>query len=108
MGATDRTPIAYDFFLEMRVKIFLLLGALTFLSAPAVAATQAVVLSIPKIACAACTTKIRAALTKVRGVKTEMNLERRQAVVSFDDAQTSVQALTKATADAGFPAEVVK
>lgn len=91
------------------MKIFLLLGALTFLSAPALAAAQTVVLSMPKIACAACTNTIKAALTKVKGVKTtEMNLERRQAVVSFDDAQTSVQALTKATADAGFAAEVVK
>lgn len=91
------------------MKIFWLLGALTLLSASAVAATQTVVLSMPKIACAACTSKIKAALTKVKGVKaTEMNLERRQAVVLFDDAQTSVQTLTKATADAGFPAEVVK
>lgn len=91
------------------MKILWLLGALPLLSAPAVAATQTVVLSMPKIACAACTNKIRAALTKVKGVKTtEMNLERRQAVVLFDDAQTSVQTLTKATADAGFPAEVVK
>jgi len=59
------------------MNISLLLGALTFLSAPALAATQ-------------------------------MNLERHQAVALFDDAQTSVQGLSKAAADAGFAAEVVK
>lgn len=91
------------------MKIFMLLGALIFLSAPAVAATQIVVLSMPTIACAACTNAIKAALKKVKGVKTtEMNLDKRQAIVTFDDAQTSVQALTKATADAGFEADVVK
>ena len=35
-----------------------------------------------------------------------MSFEKLEAVVTFDDAKTSVQALTKATADAGYPSEL--
>lgn len=44
---------------------------------------------------------------KVEGVsKVDVTFETRQAVVTFDDAKTSVQKLTKATADAGYPSSV--
>src|SRR5438445_4692239 len=44
------------------------------------------------------------ALNEVQGVsRTEVSYEKKQAVVSFDDAKTNVRALTKATADAGYP-----
>ena len=40
----------------------------------------------------------------VEGVsKIDVSFEKLQAVVSFDDAKTNVPALTKATADVGFP-----
>jgi len=43
-------------------------------------------------------------LTRVDGViKADVSLERAEAVVTFDDAKTSVEALRKATANAGFP-----
>ena len=38
--------------------------------------------------------------------KTDVSFDKRQAVVTFDDAKTSVQKLTKATADAGYPSSV--
>ena len=45
--------------------------------------------------------------TKVDGVtKAEVNFDKRQAVVTFDDAKTSVETLTRATRDAGYPATV--
>ena len=43
-------------------------------------------------------------LSKVKGVaKADVSFAKREAVVTFDDAQTNVEALTKATAAAGFP-----
>jgi mercuric ion binding protein len=35
-----------------------------------------------------------------------MSWEKREAIVTFDDAKTSIQKLTKASADAGYPASV--
>jgi len=35
-----------------------------------------------------------------------VNFDKREAVVTFDDARTSVQKLTKATEDAGYPSSV--
>ena len=46
-------------------------------------------------------------LTKIDGVsKADVNLERAEAVVTFDDAKTGVEALLKATRDAGYPSGV--
>lgn len=43
-------------------------------------------------------------LTKVNGVvKADVSLEKAQAVVTFDDTKTNVDALLKATRDAGYP-----
>ena len=73
-------------------------------AAPVWAATQTVTLSVPGMTCAACPLTVKQALSKVQGViKTEVSNEKRQAVVSFDDAKTNIQALTKATGDAGYP-----
>lgn len=47
---------------------------------------------------------VKRSLTKVDGVtKADVSLEKAEAVVSFDDAKTNVEALLKATAGAGFP-----
>lgn len=73
-------------------------------SAPAWATPQTVTLSVPGMTCSACPLTVKQALNKVKGVsKTEVSFEKKQAVVSYDDAQTSLPALTKATADAGYP-----
>jgi mercuric ion binding protein len=46
-------------------------------------------------------------LTKIDGVtKAEVSLEKGEAVVTFDDARTTVDVLTKATAKAGYPSKV--
>ena len=77
------------------------------LSAPAWAATKTVTLSVPGMTCAACPITVKKALTKVDGVqKAEVSYEKREAVVTFDDAKTSAEALTKATENAGYPATV--
>lgn len=50
---------------------------------------------------------VKRSLTKVDGVsKAEVSLEKAEAVVTFDDAKTSVEALLKATAAAGYPSKL--
>ncbi|WP_367395355.1 cation transporter [Cupriavidus sp. Agwp_2] len=50
---------------------------------------------------------VKKALSKVDGVsKTSVSFEKREAVVTFDDAKTSVQKLTKATENAGYLSSV--
>jgi mercuric ion binding protein len=74
---------------------------------PAWAATQTVTLSVPGMTCAACPITVKQALARVEGVgRVDVIFEKREAVVTFDDALTSVQKLTRATEDAGYPSSV--
>lgn len=88
-------------------KLATLIALAAALSAPAWAATKTVTLSVPGMTCAACPITVKKALTKVDGVqKAEVSYEKREAVVTFDDAKTSAEDLTKATENAGYPATV--
>ncbi len=74
---------------------------------PGWAATQTVTLSVPGMTCAACPITVKKALSRVEGVsQVAVTFEKREAVVIFDDTKTSVQKLTKATEDAGYPSSV--
>lgn len=90
------------------MKTFLASVALAAaLMTPAWAATQTVTLSVPGMTCAACPITVKKALTRVDGVqKVEVSYEQLAAVVTFDDAKTTVEALTKATENAGYPSSV--
>ncbi len=56
-----------------------------------------------------CVISVKRSLTKIDGVtKADVSLEKAEAVVSFDDAKTSVEVLLKATAAAGFPSTLKK
>jgi mercuric ion binding protein len=78
--------------------------ALTVLATPAAAANRTVTLSVPGMTCALCPITVKTALTRVEGVtKADVNFDKRQAVVTYDDAKTNVGALTRATTDAGYP-----
>lgn len=74
------------------------------LSAPAGAAVQTVTLAVPGMTCAACPITVKKALSRVDGVsQVAVNFDKREAVVTFDDARTTVHKLTEATANAGYP-----
>ncbi|QKE40275.1 MAG: mercury resistance system periplasmic binding protein MerP [Ferrovum myxofaciens] len=76
-------------------------------SAPTWAALQTVTLAVPSMHCATCPITVKKALSRIDGVsKIDVSLEKREAVVTFDDAKTTVQSLTKATADAGYPSDI--
>ncbi len=82
-------------------------AALLLLAGPAWAAPKTVTLAVPGMTCATCPITVKKALTKVTGVtKVDVDLDNLQAVVTFDDAKTTVAALTKATTDAGYPSTV--
>jgi mercuric ion binding protein len=88
-------------------KLAALIALAAALIAPAWAATKTVTLSVPGMSCAACPITVKKALTKVDGVqKAEVSYEKREAIVTFDDAKTNADALTKATENAGYPATV--
>ena len=82
-------------------------AALLLLASPAWAAPKTVTLAVPGMTCATCPITVKKALIKVTGVsKVDVDLDKLQAVVTFDDARTTVAALTKATTDAGYPSTV--
>ena len=73
-------------------------------SSAAFAETRTVTLSVPGMNCDLCPLTIKKAISKVAGVaNVEASYEKKQAVVTFDDSKTSVEALMKATANAGYP-----
>ncbi|MFP5340588.1 MAG: mercury resistance system periplasmic binding protein MerP [Gammaproteobacteria bacterium] len=86
-------------------KLAALVALAATLATPAWAAVQTVTLSVPGMTCAACPITVKKALTKVEGViQVEVSFAEREAVVTYDDARTSVAALAEATAKAGYPA----
>ena len=65
---------------------------------------KTVTLSVPDMYSPACPVVARKALQKVPGVENvKASLERKEAVVTFDDAKTSVEKLVETTKNAGFP-----
>ncbi len=74
---------------------------------PAQAATQTVTLAVPTMDCPMCPITVKKALTKVPGVSdAKIDFDKREAAVTFDDVKASVQQLTQATENAGYPSSV--
>ena len=68
------------------------------------AAPKTATLSIPTMDCPVCPITIKQALLKVAGVsQASVNFEKKQAVVTFDDAKASIETLTLSTKNAGYP-----
>ncbi len=82
----------------------LVVTVLAALGAPAWSAPRTVTLSVPTMDCPVCPITVKKALVKVTGVsQAEVNFDKRQATVTFDDAKASVESLTRATTEAGYP-----
>lgn len=70
------------------------------------ASFQQVVLTVEGMTCSSCTLTVRKALEGVESVyQAEVTYEPPQAVVRFDPAKTSVDALTRTTTRAGYPSK---
>ena len=74
----------------------------------AMAAERTVTLAVDGMTCASCPYIVRTVLQEVSGVaRAEVSYAEKMAVVTFDDATTTVAALTQATAGVGFPSRVI-
>jgi len=83
--------------------------AVLVLTAPAWASPKTVTLNVSGMTCAACPITVKTALEKVSGVsKIDVQYEKKQVVVTFDDAKTNIDALLKATTNAGYPSQPEK
>lgn len=88
-----------------KFRVLALAVVFSSLASIAMAKTQKVTLNIPTMDCATCPITIKTALVRVAGVSSaKVSYEKREAVVVFEDKKTNVDALKKATADAGYPA----
>lgn len=73
----------------------------------AFAETKTVTLEVRNMVCNMCSAAVTKALSKVPGVQTaNVELAAKQAIVVFDPAKTTPEALTRATAAVGFPSAV--
>ena len=90
-------------------KFQLALTMLAALASPVWAAPQTVTLSLPTMDCPVCPITVKKALTKVPGVSdAKVNFDKREATVAFDNARTNVDALARATKDAGYPSTLAR
>jgi mercuric ion binding protein len=91
----------------MKKSLVAIVSGLVLASSPAWAAMQTVTLAVPGMTCPVCPITVKKALQKVVGVtQIEVSYEKKEAVVTFDDAKTTVESLTQATAGAGYPSTV--
>jgi periplasmic mercuric ion binding protein len=73
-------------------------------SATAFAAEKTVTLAVQNMTCALCPRTVKASLEAVPGVtKVMVSAEDKTAVVTYDDNKAKVDALVKATTNAGYP-----
>lgn len=104
-------PLARAIALPAVLGVLVTVIALSLASAESALAApktvKTVTLSVPGMTCASCPITVKTALGKVKGVKTtEVSFEKKEAVVTFDEAKTKVEALTEATKNAGYPSTV--
>lgn len=93
---------------NMKALLAALFAALVLI-APVRASPQIVTLNVSGMTCPACPITIKKALEKVQGVsKVDVRYEKKQVLVTFDDAKTNTDALVKATTNAGFPSRPEK
>ena len=91
----------------MKALVNAVLAAMFAAASSAALAAQTVTLSVPDMTCSTCPIQVKQALSKVPGVsKAAASLEKKEAVVTYDESKTNAEALMKATADIGFPSTV--
>lgn len=83
-------------------------AAMVLASAVASAADQTVTLAVDNMYCDACPYIVKQSLAKVPGVENvAVSFEQKTATVTYDDQKTTLDALTSATTQAGYPSRPV-
>ncbi len=86
-------------------KLSLSILAVLFAAALTFAAEKKVEMKVEGMTCEGCAAKVKTCLEKVEGVKSaEVSLEKKLAVVTFDNGKTNEEALKAAVTSAGFKA----
>ncbi|HTF62299.1 MAG TPA: cation transporter [Edaphobacter sp.] len=76
---------------------------------PLWAAPKSVTLAVPGMTCLTCPVTIKKALMKEQGVASvTVRYEKKELIVSFDDAKTTPDAIMKSTAAVGFPSQIAR
>jgi periplasmic mercuric ion binding protein len=79
------------------------------LPSPLWAAPKSVTLAVPGMTCPTCPVTIKKALMKEQGVASvTVRYEKKELIVSFDDAKTTADAIMKSTAAVGFPSQIAR
>lgn len=82
------------------------LASSLFAASTAQTGEQTVTLAVENMTCAACPFIVRKAMGSVSGVVTvDVSYAKKTAVVTYDDAKTTPDAVAKASASAGYPAK---
>jgi mercuric ion binding protein len=86
----------------------IMLGAFIALGMGAAQATERTVkLAVDKMHCGSCPLTVSKAIQNVKGVKSaKVDYKTQTAVVVFDDATVTVEAITAASTNAGYPARL--
>jgi periplasmic mercuric ion binding protein len=70
---------------------------------------KSVTLAVPGMTCPTCPVTIKKALMREQGVASvAVRYEKRELIVSFDDAKTAPDAIMKSTAAVGFPSQIAR
>lgn len=81
--------------------------ALSIVGSTAWAAEQTVTLAVDNMYCALCPVTVSKAIERVDGVASvEVDFDRKEAVVTYEDTQTNWEALAAASTNAGYPAHL--
>jgi len=92
-------------FISMMMSFAVIGAPLSFVAHAAEVKT--VTLDVQNMTCKFCPITVRKALKRVEGViSAKADLESKTAMVMYDPDKTNVGALTKATANAGYPSSV--
>lgn len=88
---------------------WLIAGTLMMLATAAAAAQRTVTLAVDNMSCESCPYIVEESLERVNGVlDATVSFEERTAVVRYDDGRTGVDALTRATGEAGYPSRIAE
>ena len=94
--------------MKMMNKI-ILLSVFLLMPVKGFAGEKTVTLAVENMFCVSCPYIVKQSLTRVKGVqKVKVSFAERKAVVTFDDSQTTIAALTTATTQNGFPSKLVQ
>lgn len=89
----------------MRKLLIVLLAALPLVALAATAKT--ITLSVQNMTCELCPFTVKKSLEKVSGVSAvKVDFDKKTATVTYDADKAQLEALTKATTNAGYPSAV--